>query len=240
MPVSGRRHHSRRRAGGGFTLIELLVVIAIIALLVAILAPSLMMCKPMAVRIICATRQRELSKAIFIYAADNDQAFPHAGHTGWWMWDMSVAQRDALGDAGAPRTVFYCPENQDQNLDSLWDFSGFCVTGYYFMFKRDNWGTQQMVGDVFGSIREMGDPASMPLVGDAIISSFSGGDVNDPLNHNFGHAKGGHPIPHKSPHMARDLILPAGGNCVFGDGAVRWHPFGEMTWHKGHTPYHWW
>ena len=240
MLISGQRHHGRRRAGGGFTIIELLVVIAIISLLLAILAPSLSRARAWINRTVCASRQRELAKAIFLYADNNEQTFPHTGWTGWWMWDLSVAQRDAIVRYGAPREVFYCPENQAQNLDSLWDFGGFCVTGYYFMIKRDRWGTAQMTGQVYGSQYEIDRPADTPIVADAIISSFMGGDLNDPYRHNFGHAKGGHPIPHKSPHMERDLVLPAGGNCVFGDGSVRWRPFDQMTWHRGHTPYHWW
>jgi len=240
MSTSGQRHHRRRRAGGGFTLVELLVVIAVIALLLAILAPGLTSIRTQASRLLCATRQRELSKAVFLYAGDNRQTFPHAGRSGWWMWDISVAQRDAIVHYGAPREVFYCPDNEAQNLNTLWDFGGFCVTGYYFMIKRDNWGSDQMTDVVYGRLAEMDDPGNTPIVADAIISSLMGGNVNDPYSHDFGYAKGGHATPHKSPHMDRDAILPEGGNCVFGDGSVRWRPLNKMTWHKGHTPYHWW
>lgn len=240
MRTSCRRLQSRRCPGSGFTLVELLVVIAVLALLLAILAPALTSLKTQTKRILCATQQRELSKALFLYAGNNRQTFPHAGRSGWWMWDISVAQRDAIRDSGAPREVFYCPENEAQNIDTLWNFGGFCVTGYYFMIKRDSWGSGQMVNVVFGRVPEINDPGNMPIVADAIISSFMGGSVNDPNCHDFGYAKGGHAIPHTSPHMEDDGFLPAGGNCVFGDGSVRWRPLKKMTWHKGNTPYHWW
>lgn len=44
----------------GFTLIELLVVIAIIAMLLAILMPSLSAVKERAKRVVCASNQRQI------------------------------------------------------------------------------------------------------------------------------------------------------------------------------------
>jgi prepilin-type N-terminal cleavage/methylation domain-containing protein len=59
----------RRRA---FTLIELLVVISIIALLLAILMPSLRKAKEAAMRMSCASRLRQWGTAIQMYINDND------------------------------------------------------------------------------------------------------------------------------------------------------------------------
>jgi prepilin-type N-terminal cleavage/methylation domain-containing protein len=56
----------------GFTLIELLVVIAIIALLLAILLPSLAKVKKIARRVVCATNLRSIGQAFHTYAAEND------------------------------------------------------------------------------------------------------------------------------------------------------------------------
>ncbi len=56
----------------GFTLIELLVVIAIIALLLAILIPSLHTVKEMAAGSVCLYNQSGLTKAYYIYSQDND------------------------------------------------------------------------------------------------------------------------------------------------------------------------
>ena len=55
-----------------FTLIELLVVIAIIAVLMAILMPSLRKAKDMARRISCGSRLRQWGNAIQMYTNDND------------------------------------------------------------------------------------------------------------------------------------------------------------------------
>jgi prepilin-type N-terminal cleavage/methylation domain-containing protein/prepilin-type processing-associated H-X9-DG protein len=59
-----------------FTLIELLVVIAIIALLLAIIMPSLRIAKDLAKRIACSADLHSLSMAALLYADDNDALMP--------------------------------------------------------------------------------------------------------------------------------------------------------------------
>ena len=56
----------------GFTLIELLVVIAIIAMLLAIILPSLSAAKEMATGAVCVSRQKQLMTAWISYTTDND------------------------------------------------------------------------------------------------------------------------------------------------------------------------
>lgn len=55
-----------------FTLIELLVVIAIIALLLAIILPSLRIAKEIAAAVVCMSNNRQLSVAYYTYAEEND------------------------------------------------------------------------------------------------------------------------------------------------------------------------
>ena len=61
----------------GFTLIELLVVIAIIALLMAILLPSLQKARHQARRIACAAHLKSCGHAGVLYSNDNDGRFPY-------------------------------------------------------------------------------------------------------------------------------------------------------------------
>ena len=56
----------------GFTLIELLVVIAIIALLLAILMPSLQKVKDAARNIVCRNNLRQWAMAIHVFCQDNE------------------------------------------------------------------------------------------------------------------------------------------------------------------------
>jgi len=64
----------------GFTLIELLVVIAIIAVLLAILLPSLNRAREMGKRIACLNNLKNLAVVWHMYADDNDEKVP-SGHT---------------------------------------------------------------------------------------------------------------------------------------------------------------
>jgi prepilin-type N-terminal cleavage/methylation domain-containing protein/prepilin-type processing-associated H-X9-DG protein len=62
----------------GFTLVELLVVISIIAMLLAVLIPSLCAVREQAKRLICLSRIRQLVLACYVYAQNNDNYFPPA------------------------------------------------------------------------------------------------------------------------------------------------------------------
>lgn len=65
----------------GFTLIELLVVVAIIALLVAILIPSLGAAKQRAQVSACAANLAGLAKSAILYTSANDDSFPVRANT---------------------------------------------------------------------------------------------------------------------------------------------------------------
>lgn len=70
------RLRSLRQEPRGFTVIELLVVVSIIALLVALLLPSMRKAKETALRVKCVARIRQMSAALVTYTADHDSYFP--------------------------------------------------------------------------------------------------------------------------------------------------------------------
>jgi len=70
-----------RRAGRGFTLVELLVVVAIIALLIAIIMPSLTHVREMARKVSCKAQLSAYGKALAQYVSHR-QAYPHFGPGG--------------------------------------------------------------------------------------------------------------------------------------------------------------
>ena len=64
---------------GGFTLIELLVVVAIIALLIAILLPSLGRARELSNRSYCAANIRGVLQSMIVYSAENSDVMPVLG-----------------------------------------------------------------------------------------------------------------------------------------------------------------
>jgi len=72
------------KSKNGFTLIELLVVIAIIALLMAIIIPSLRKAKELATGVICLSNQHQLCLSWTAYADDNDSSL--IGGSNYYNW----------------------------------------------------------------------------------------------------------------------------------------------------------
>lgn len=73
----GKYHMKVLPSKKGFTLVELLVVISIIAMLLAILMPSLQKAREQAKKIVCQTRQRQWILATHMYGNDNEQFMPY-------------------------------------------------------------------------------------------------------------------------------------------------------------------
>ncbi len=116
---------TKKRRKGGFTLIELLVVVAVIALLVAILVPSLSRAKQMAVTATCLSNLRQCSLATQMYANDFNNVMPYP---------TTTLDSDA-GDSTEPRLWFNAI---DPYLSSLANTSRTGVAGSrsYTKFKQ--------------------------------------------------------------------------------------------------------
>ena len=108
----------------GFTLIELLVVISIIALLMAILMPSLQRAREQAKAVACQAKLKQWSLAISMYTGDHNGYF-HQG------WAGSQGPQSLWMDAWLPYykdvTLRLCPgatkpysEGGQYGLDGAW------------------------------------------------------------------------------------------------------------------------
>jgi prepilin-type N-terminal cleavage/methylation domain-containing protein/prepilin-type processing-associated H-X9-DG protein len=106
-------------ARGGFTLIELLVVVAIIAVLAALLLPTLGRAKESARAAQCLNHLRQLGLAVGLYAEEHEDTFPRSQHSafahGELPWERSIATQ--LGSNEKAWTnllsgVYRCPSDR--------------------------------------------------------------------------------------------------------------------------------
>lgn len=93
-----------RRKRSGFTLIELLVVVAIIALLIAILLPSLARARELAKRTACAANVSGMGKGLYTYATENSDIYPIAAPNSMTVNNQPVTYWNMTGYRGGPTT----------------------------------------------------------------------------------------------------------------------------------------
>ncbi|MBI1371244.1 MAG: prepilin-type N-terminal cleavage/methylation domain-containing protein [Phycisphaera sp.] len=124
---------NRRR--NGFTLIELLVVVSIIALLIAILLPSLKNAREASRMVVCQTNLRQFFLANEMYADANRNVYvPIKTHTGtrgaggYYSWmDNKLFMTDILHmPTGRLYTSLLCPDlpYRDRDNDAVWQSGG--------------------------------------------------------------------------------------------------------------------
>ncbi len=123
----------------GFTLIELLVVISIIALLLAILMPSLQSARNQARVVICSANAKQIGQLVSVYQADHNGAVPvvfgkfsgSVGHSLAKHSYLSVAFRDY--DPKTQNQLSQPPYRVDQDPQGKWGI----MSGTYARYSRE-------------------------------------------------------------------------------------------------------
>lgn len=131
-----------------FTLVELLVVVAVIAILFALLLPSLKKAKEAAQSIHCKSNLAQLGKLNYLYASDHKDYLPLGRNLPAYYWrcrlgDYVYPQKSLtwVGDPLLCKGIFLCPSFPAQLMSLASDYRGGYGWNWKYMgYSGEPWG----------------------------------------------------------------------------------------------------
>ena len=219
-----------------FTLIELLVVIAIIAILAALLLPTLAKAKEKAKVIKCVSNEKQIGLGYLLYADDNQSWLPVASDANGspCQWFLEIApyifkQATDVNTLVAKDKVVACPsamlKNTIPNTVSTWQAYGGYGHNYYYLGGYSSWS-----GPPWGRVKitKNDKPTETCMNGDALDPQ--GGALGVLNWWNLGYL---YPPPHV-PDGSGGGVQPfirhgKGGNYAWVDGHVSFATWKVMS-----------
>ena len=224
----------------GFTLIELLIVIAVIALLMAILIPSLAMAKERARRVVCSKTINQFIVGALIYAGEYDSMLPpgqsESGMNGNDEHTPVITRKtgDALLDILGSHSAMKCPWlNEPFDGEDGWYYSHYgYVLGYNYLGGHGGtpWDTPTTPEwEKWISPQTSSDVGRMILVAELNAWSedgrtFAPHGSRGPINKYHKPGTGG---------MTPQEAGAVGGNIGLMDGSVSWKKIEAMKFRRG-------
>ncbi len=147
--------HQSHTCRGAFTLVELLVVIGIIAILIAILLPTLGAARESGQNVKCLANLRQIGLGLRLYAGQNRELLPPAwsstrggGALRGQYWATILRESRVMPSGASTRSnVFVCPSSlQHQESVNFWNYASTRTsnTGYYLLQGTPTDGSQDV------------------------------------------------------------------------------------------------
>ncbi len=207
-------NHNRSTRNLAFTLIELLTVIAIIGVLAAILIPTVGAVRKTAIKAQCASNLHQMGTALNLYRNDNKDRLPNGTTPNPRLQWIGTTLAGDLMRYGMTWEMFFCRGNQAYSDAQMTEANRLKVInnpgdtiaiGYIYLPGTTYNATDQYGRTVISKYKE--------TKGSKITYRLVGADLNRKFNDLW---DGG------TNHSSNNF--PIGGNHLYIDGAVRWHP----------------
>ncbi|MBI1375077.1 MAG: prepilin-type N-terminal cleavage/methylation domain-containing protein [Phycisphaera sp.] len=233
----------------GISLIEILVVVSIIAVLLAILLPSLQKASEAQERTLCATNLHQWGIGVRAYTIDNSKFFPYNGNavtinnfcpvggddTSWcstvvqkfWENYLKVKLDANLINSNA-NNVLFCPTNEWHPFAiKSWNIAyNRGLIGYCYLPSRNTGSMNYTLagGDIDGD----GSPDGNGWVGKLKIDGFNSRApiMMDLIQADSGNWFYNQTVPYAN--HRRDTGEPWGGNFLFEDGHTSWYDWADI------------